>query len=129
MPKVILIVDDSPAVRHLVCSYQESKLEHVACAEAVDGRDAIEHVRVVKPDVIVLDVSMPVMNGLDAAPVLHNLAPQAPIILFTLHQDVVSEKEARSVGFRAVVSKMDQIDTLLNQIVQLTSIARAPAPS
>jgi|SRR5665213_872419 len=129
MPKSILIVDDSPAVRRLVRSYLESRLDQVAFTEAINGRDAIDHVRDAKPDVIVLDVSMPIMNGLDAAPVLHNMAPQAPIILFTLHKDVVSEKQALAVGIRAVVSKTDQIEVLLNHILDLTPIVRSPAPS
>ena len=129
MLKSILIVDDSQAVRRLVRSYLESGLDQVTCTEAIDGQDAIDHVRAFKPDVIVLDVCMPVMNGLDAAPVLHNMAPQAPIILFTLHKDVLTEKQAIAVGICAVVSKMDQIEVLLNRIVQFSLIVRAPVPS
>lgn len=126
MPKNILIVDDSKVVRQLIRSYLESQLDHVACAEASDGKDAIEHARQVRPDVIVLDLSMPVMNGLDAAPVLHQIVPQTPIILFTLHKDVVSEKHASDVGICAVVSKMDQIEVLLKHILDLTHISRSP---
>jgi CheY-like chemotaxis protein len=129
MQRLILIVDDSESVRHLVRSYLESRLDQVACSEATDGQDAIDHVRSAKPDVIVLDMSMPIMNGLDAAPVLHGMAPQAPIILFTLHKDVVSEKQATAVGIRAVVSKMDEIEVLLKHILNLTPIVRTPSPS
>jgi CheY-like chemotaxis protein len=127
MPKSILIVDDNHTVRQLVRTYLESQLEQVACMEASDGMDAIEHVKRNKPDVIVLDVSMPVMNGLDAAPVLHDIAPQTPIILFTLHKDVVSEKRAKAVGIRAVVSKSDRIEVLVDHILHLTPIVRAAA--
>jgi CheY-like chemotaxis protein len=77
--------------------------------------------------VIVLDMSMPVMNGLEAAPVLHDMAPLTPIILFTLHKDFVSEKHANAVGIRAVVSKMDQIEVLVDHILNLTPIVRATA--
>jgi CheY-like chemotaxis protein len=129
MLKSILIVDDSQAVRQLVRSYLEARLDDISCTEAIDGRDAIDHVRALKPDVIVLDVSMPIMNGLDAAPVLHSMVPKTPIILFTLHKDVVSKKQAAAAGICAVVSKMDQIEVLLNQIVQLTPIVRLPAVS
>ncbi|HWF13517.1 MAG TPA: response regulator [Candidatus Acidoferrales bacterium] len=129
MPRSILIVDDSQAVRHLVRSYLESQLDQVACTEAVNGRDAIERVRNAKPDVIVLDVSMPIMNGLAAAPFLHDMAPLAPIILFTLHKDVVSEKQAVAVGIRAVVSKMDEVEVLLKSILKLTAIVRSTMPS
>jgi len=127
MPKLILIVDDSQVVRRLVRACLESKLEQVTCTEATDGLEAIEHVKKVKPDLIVLDASMPVMNGMAAAPVLHNIVPQAPIILFTLHKDILSEKNAMDLGIRAVVSKMDQIEVLVDQISNLTPIARATA--
>jgi DNA-binding NarL/FixJ family response regulator len=92
----------------------------------MDGLDAIEHFRKIKPEVIVLDASIPAMNGPDAAPVLHDMAPQAPIILFTLHKDVVSGKHATAVGIRAVVSKMDQLEVLVDQILRLTHMIRAP---
>jgi CheY-like chemotaxis protein len=127
MPKSILIVDDSQVVRQLVRTYLESRLEQVSFTEANDGLDAIEHVSRLKPDVIVLDMSMPVMNGLEAAPVLHDMAPLTPIILFTLHKDFVSEKHANAVGIRAVVSKMDQIEVLVDHILNLTPIVRATA--
>ncbi len=128
MPKTILIADDSRVVRQIVGSYLESCLEQVVCAEATDGLDAIEYVRRVKPDLIVLDVNMPVMNGLDAAPILHDMAPQVPIILFTLHKDVVPEKRAKAVGICAVVSKIDQIEVLVDQILSLSPFVRVPVP-
>lgn len=126
MPSLILLVDDSKVVRQIVRTYLETHLEHVAIMEASDGLDAICHTRKDTPDVIVLDVSMPVMNGLEAAPVLHGIAPHALIILFTLHKDVVSEKQARAAGIGAVVSKTDQIDVLVDYILNLTDICAAP---
>ena len=128
MPKTILIAEDSRVVRQVVRSYLESCLEQVVCAEASDGSDAIEYVRKAKPDLIVLDVSMPVMNGLDAAPILHEIAPQVPIILFTSHKDAVSEKRAKAAGIRAVVSKIDQIDVLVDQILRVSPFIRVPIP-
>jgi CheY-like chemotaxis protein len=127
MPKTILIADDSQVVRQMVRSHLESRLEQVVCAEATDGLDAIEYVRKVKPELIVLDVSMPVMNGLDAAPILHGIVPEVPIILFTSHKDVVPEKRAKAAGICAVVSKIDQIEVLVDQILTLSQFVRAPA--
>jgi CheY-like chemotaxis protein len=127
MPKTILIADDSQVVRQIVRAHLESRLDQVVCAEATDGLDAIECVRRVKPELIVLDVSMPIMNGLDAAPILHGIVPDVPIILFTLHKDVVPEKRAKAAGICAVVSKIDQIEVLVDQILNLSTFVRVPA--
>ena len=67
MAKRILIVDDSAYLRVALRTALEAKLE-VTCAEATDGRDAVNRALELNPDVIVLDLSMPVMNGLEAAP-------------------------------------------------------------
>jgi two-component system nitrate/nitrite response regulator NarL len=125
MPKRIFIVDDSKIVRQLVRTYVETRLAQVDCAEAVNGLDAIQHVSEVKPDLIVLDLSMPIMNGLETAAILHDMLPGVPIILFTLHKDVVSEKRAQAVGIRAVISKMDQIDILLEEIANFVGAAKS----
>ncbi len=124
MPKRIFIVDDSKTVRQLVRTYLETRLEYIVCAEATDGLDAIQRAREVKPDLIVLDLSMPLMNGLEAAAILHDMLPKVPIILFTLHKDVVSKKRAQAVGIHAVVSKMDQIDVLLQEVLNFVGVVR-----
>ena len=124
MPKRIFIVDDSKTVRQLVRTYLETRLEYIVCAEATDGLDAIQRAREVKPDLIVLDLCMPLMNGLEAAAILHDMLPKVPIILFTLHKDVVSEKRAQAVGIHAVVSKMDQIDVLLEEVLNFVGVVR-----
>ncbi len=116
MAKRIFIVDDSKIVRQLLRTCLENRLESIVCSEAVDGLDAIQRVREIEPDLIVLDLSMPMMNGLEAASVLHDMMPRVPIILYTLHKDIVSDKRANAVGIRAVVSKMDQIDVLLAEV-------------
>jgi CheY-like chemotaxis protein len=125
VPKRIFIVDDSKTVRQLVRTYLETRLEYIVCAEATDGLDAIQRAREVKPDLIVLDLSMPLMNGLEAAAILHDMLPKVPIILYTLHKDIVSEKRAQAAGIRAVVSKTDRLDVLLEEIVNFVGVARS----
>ncbi len=128
MPKRILIVDDSTIVREVVRTCLEARLEHVVCSEAVNGLDAIHRAEVVGPDLIVLDLSMPMMSGLEAAAILREMLPRVPIILFTLHKDPVIERNAQAVGICAVVSKMDQIDALLEQVLnfaEFTKVATA----
>jgi CheY-like chemotaxis protein len=68
-----------------------------------------------KPDVIVLDHSMPVMNGLQAAPELRRILPNTPIILFTLYVDHISAQDAMAAGISCVVAKSD-LDTLINEV-------------
>lgn len=116
MPKRIFIVDDSKPVRKLVRTYLENRLGHIDCVEATDGLDAIHRAREVEPDIIILDLSMPLMSGLEAGAILHDMLPKVPIILFTMHKEIVSEKRAQAFGIRTVVSKMDHIDVLLDEI-------------
>jgi YesN/AraC family two-component response regulator len=83
MGKRILIVDDHEHIRKIIRAFMESESGCVVCGEAVDGYDAIEKAQELKPDLIILDVSMPRMNGIEAAPRLKNMLPQTPIVLFT----------------------------------------------
>jgi CheY-like chemotaxis protein len=125
MPKRIFIVDDSKIIRKSVCSQLESRLQHITCAEATDGVDAIQHINEVQPDLVVLDLCMPDLNGLETAAALHDVLPKLPIILYTLHKDIVSEKRVEAFGICAVVSKTDQIDVLVEAILKHVDIARA----
>jgi CheY-like chemotaxis protein len=81
--KRVLIVDDNPAIRHVVSQAFRSD-GFAVCGEADDGRQAITLAKQVIPDLIILDLSMPVMNGLQAAPELRRIAPKASIILLTM---------------------------------------------
>ena len=124
MPKKIFIIDDNKIVRDLVHRYLESRLEYIVCSEAVDGLDAIHHAREVDPDLIILDISMPRLNGLDAAVILHEMLPRVPIILYTLHENIVSPMRSQAAGIRAVVSKTDPIDVLVGEVANYASVTR-----
>ena len=125
MPKRIFIVDDSKIIRKSVRSQLESRLLHITCAEATDGVDAIQRVNEVQPGLVVLDLCMPELNGLETAAALHDVLPKLPIILYTLHKDIVSEKRVEAFGICAVVSKTDQIEVLVDAILKHVDIARA----
>jgi two-component system response regulator NreC len=75
------------------------------CEHAVNGQDAIEKAKKFRPDLIILDFSMPVMNGLAAARILKTIMPAVPIILFTIHSKEMFAKEAQNTGINATVSK------------------------
>jgi DNA-binding NarL/FixJ family response regulator len=105
MSKHILIVDDSDTCRKITRLFLESQLDLDVCGEAVDGVDAIEKARALKPDLVVLDLAMPRMNGVEAASELRAMMPQVPIVLFTMYDDNVGRALAFSAGASQVVSK------------------------
>jgi DNA-binding NarL/FixJ family response regulator len=105
MSKHILIVDDSDTFRKITRLFLESQLDLEVCGEAVDGMDAIEKARALKPDLVVLDLAMPRMNGVQAASELRAMMPRVPIVLFTMYDDTVGRTSALSAGASQVVSK------------------------
>jgi DNA-binding NarL/FixJ family response regulator len=123
MPKCILIVDDNASIRHVLRTIFEDTRGWEVCGEAENGREAVEKAGELNPDLIVLDLSMPIMNGLTAAPVLRRMMPAVPIVLFTLHDNKTVEREAFSVGVSAVVSKSASMKTLVHQAEDLLAAA------
>jgi DNA-binding NarL/FixJ family response regulator len=119
MPKCILIVDDNLPIRKSIRRFLESETEFEVCGEAVDGLEAIEKARELNPDLIILDLSMPRMDGLRASRVLRPMLPHVPIILFTMHRDAISDAEAGKAGVSAVVSKIGELAELGDQIHRL----------
>ena len=113
MPKAILIVDDNAYVRQMVCEAFKRESDFEVCGEAENGREAIDKAPALHPDLIVLDLSMPVMNGLDAARELKDRMPSVPIILFTLHIDSFVEEEAAHAGVSDLVSKSKHVSALI----------------
>ena len=110
----VLIVDDNPTIRRLVS--QAFRLDGFAvCSEADDGRQAIELAKQVKPDLIILDLSMPVMNGLQAAPELRKIAPETAIILFTMFSSDLVAEQASKMGIDLVLSKTEAISSVLDK--------------
>jgi DNA-binding NarL/FixJ family response regulator len=103
--KRILIVDDLLQMRKLIRDYLEEEKEFRVCGEAIDGFDAIDKAQNLKPDLIILDASMPRMTGIEAAPKLKKLLPETPIILFTFHESMMQGFASGEVGVDAVVTK------------------------
>jgi DNA-binding NarL/FixJ family response regulator len=115
MAKTVLIVDDNTYIRQALCKQFKRESEFEVCGEAHDGQDAIEKAQRLHPDLIVLDRSMPVMNGLDAARTLKGRMPAVPIILFTLYVDPFLEEAARAAGVADVVSKSEHLSVLTDK--------------
>lgn len=86
------------------------------CGEASNGREAIAKALELKPDLIILDVTMPVVNGMDAAEVIRKSLPRVPILFLSMHENRQIIAEAKRVGVRGYVRKSDAAATLLNAI-------------
>lgn len=109
----ILIADDSRSVRTLLRSYIEENSEWKISGEAENGEDAIEKVKTLRPDVVILDWLMPVMSGLEAARQIAKLAPKTPMLMLTLHRSNQLVKEAAAVGINHVFSKSEKLADLM----------------
>ena len=114
MDRSVLIVDDSSAVRQaLVRLFADSGFD--VCGEAASGREAIEKAQGLNPGLIVMDLSMPVMNGIEAARCLRQLLPTVLIIILSDYGGLFPEQEARSLGIAAIVSKAEWSSVLLHE--------------
>lgn len=113
--KSVLIVDDSAVVRHGLCELFKRESDFEVCGEAENGKEAIAKALGLHPDLIVLDLSMPVMNGFDAARALKRLMPTVPLIMYSAFGDKVAERQARLIGISEVVSKSEHASVLIHK--------------
>lgn len=103
-PLQILIVDDSDVTRRIISTIVRSR-QWTVCGEAEDGWSAVRKFQELKPDLVLLDLAMPDINGIEVARMMSALDPTIPIILFTVMDLEGLEGTARRAGVRAVVSK------------------------
>jgi len=88
MARTILVADDNPLMRKMLCEIFEAEEDYDICAEASNGREAIDLALKHRPELIILDLSMPIVNGLEASRELKRIMPTVPIILFSQYADV-----------------------------------------
>src|SRR6266849_4197681 len=115
MAKTILIVDDNAYIRRELCELFTRETDFEVCGEAENGKEAIAKALELHPDLILLDLSMPVMNGLDAARELKRLMPTVPLIMYSLFDDGFVEQEARLIGISELVSKSQPAPILVSK--------------
>jgi two-component system nitrate/nitrite response regulator NarL len=113
--KRVLLVDDSAEIRSSVRPLFDFHPKFEVVGEAEHGCEAIEKAAILRPDLIILDLSMPVMNGLEAAPLLIKLLPRVWLILFTSHSLPDVELLSRAAGIHAVVPKHKAATHLIPQ--------------
>jgi CheY-like chemotaxis protein len=105
VPVRILIVDDNAVVRRQIRSLLESHSDWQVCGEAINGGEAIQQARELRPDLVIMDFSMPIMNGLRAAQEISKDIPDVPLLLFSVFMSNQLVLEAKRSGFRGVVPK------------------------
>ena len=118
MPKRILIAEDEASVRNAVRTFIETRSQFEVC-EAVDGNEAIHKAQALKPDLVVLDLRMPIANGIEVAARLNISMPQTPVVIFTMYDDLLGKPLAKILGIAAVVPKSDGVGNLLGRIEAL----------
>jgi DNA-binding NarL/FixJ family response regulator len=115
----ILIVDDHEMLRRGVESIIRHDSLGEVCGEAENGEEAIRKVRELKPELVILDVSMPVMSGLEAAREIRRIAPSTKIVILTMHNSTQVAAAVREAGADALVTKTEAASNLAKAIRNL----------
>jgi DNA-binding NarL/FixJ family response regulator len=113
--KRVLIADDSDTVRGVIRAFLEERLDVAVCAETSDGRETVDWALALRPDLIILDVLMPQLNGIEVASLLKKNLPEAKIILFTMYGEYV-QTLASAAGVDVVLPKPDGLTPLMRAI-------------
>ena len=113
MSHTILLVDDSELIRHSLRLCIEENSDWEVCGEAENGEVAVERVKELHPDVVILDLQMPVMDGLEAARQISHMAPKTAMLMFTAYDGDPLLRDARDAGIEQVFSKFDGLATHL----------------
>jgi len=125
MSNGLLIVDDDPTIRSIIRSFVEAQ-GYKVCGEAADGIEAIERAKELQPDLILLDLAMPRLNGAEAAGVLRRSMPRVPILLFTMFAGDFGEKLASAIGVNVVLSKPEGLSKLGEHLKVLLNPTEEP---
>src|SRR5205085_7493090 len=115
----ILVVDDHAVVRRGVRSLLESQEGWEVCGEATNGRDAVELSKRLRPDVVVMDLSLPGLNGLDATRQILQQAPGTEVLVLTMHHSEELARDVLQAGARGYVLKRDADEDLIAAVESL----------
>ena len=115
----IIIADDHEMVRRGLRDLLQSRPDWTICGEAATGREAVALCRELKPDLVVLDLSMPELNGLEAARQIREQSPKTEILMLTMHESEQIARQALAVGVRGFVLKSDAGNVLVSAVEQV----------
>ena len=124
----ILVADDNEQIRNGLCSALEARSGWIVCGRAVDGMDAVQKAVDLKPDVILVDLSMPGLNGFEAAECIHEQVPDVEILVVTEHDSKTLEHLSPQPGVRGYVVK-SRLELDLIPAVEAASKRRASGSS
>lgn len=125
LPTRVLVIDDADGVRDLLCTLLDCEEDFAVVGRAGDGREAIAMAAATQPDLVVLDVAMPVMDGVTALPGIRRAAPAARVAVLSGFSTLALERAARQAGADAYLEKGMGVATLVER---LRVIARGPRP-
>ena len=118
----ILIADDNANIRHLLRSYIETETAFTVCGEAANGAQAVDKARQLNPDIVLLDLAMPQLNGVEAASVLKKALPAVKVVLFTMHVDSLGKSLLSAAGIDFFLSKEQSISKLTDYLKTLLPV-------
>lgn len=125
MSNALLIVDDDPIIRSALRSFVEAD-GYLVCGEAANGVEAIERARELQPDLILLDLAMPRLNGAEVASILKKEMPRVKIVLLTMYADRFREKLASTIGVHVVLAKPEGLSMLSEHLKALLRPTEEP---
>jgi DNA-binding NarL/FixJ family response regulator len=114
----LLLVDDQPVVRRGLGMRLVLEPDMVIVGEASNGREALTMAQRLSPDVVLMDVEMPIMDGITTTATLHTTVPQSAVVMLSIHDDVLTRTRARAAGAAAFVEKCGTTEALLAAIRQ-----------
>ena len=117
--KQILLADDHEMLRRGIRTMLQTETDWEICGEAIDGQDAVDQTIALRPDLVILDINLPVLNGLAAAREILRNRPQTKILFFTVHDSDQTVKEIHAAGAHGYVSKSKGSDDLLRVVKDL----------
>ena len=124
--KRVLVVDDNRTVRTIVREVLEMR-NNIVCDEAENGLDAVQKARESKPDLVIMDWAMPVMNGFEAAVALRREMPEVPVVVLTMYDEPM--ELARTACVKAVIPKSDDITALVECVQNILGVTpKNPEP-
>lgn len=116
MPIRVLLVDDHELVRKGIKALFNGSSDWHICGEAANGKEAVEKAVNLNPDLILMDISMPVMNGIEATKQIRKLRPHAKIVMLTMHDSPQIAAQTKQAGADACLVKSGGVEELLHSV-------------
>jgi two-component system, NarL family, invasion response regulator UvrY len=112
----VLIADDHQIIRRTISSILQSRKDIRVCGEAANGEEAVSKAKLLQPDLLILDISLPDSNGLEVATAIKKLLPEVPSLLLSAYGSEQLNDEVQERGFQGFISKNDAATTLIGAV-------------